>query len=157
MKDAALELAAFSINSGGLQDAFSPATMGSAALERFDLLSMRWRTGQDVVGHGAFKASYAGTTYFYRAPSGATYSASYELVKLAAARAAGVRLHAYDEASREFSSVLGCEPQGLPGRALVACSGSLPRIEPGLSIYRDVGPDVASRVLEFLYNGELPS
>lgn len=157
VKDAALELAAFSINSGGLQDAFSPATMGSAALERFDLLSMRWRTGQDVVGHGAFKASYAGTTYFYRAPSGATYSASYELVKLAAARAAGVRLHAYDEASREFSSVLGCEPQGLPGRALVACSGSLPRIEPGLSIYRDVGPDVASRVLEFLYNGELPS
>lgn len=57
VKDAASELSAFCVDNGGLMAAFSPATMGSAAVQRFDLSSMRWRSEQEAAGHGAFKAS----------------------------------------------------------------------------------------------------
>lgn len=155
--DAARRLATFCAARVGLLSAFVPATLGGGPVERFDLAAARWRSVENGSGPGAFRASYAGTTYFYRGASGKTYSGPYELVKLAAARHAGVRLHAYDEAKCEFASVLGCEPPGLLGRALVACSGYLPSVEQGMSRYRGVSPDVAAHVLDFLYNGELPS
>ena len=155
--DAASRLSAFCTAQGGLHSAFAPATLGGGPVEHFDIAAARWRSVEAGSGPGAFRASYAGTTYFYRAASGKTYSGPHELVKLAAGRQAGVHLHAYDEAKRQFVSVLGCEPPGLLGRALVACSGYLPSVEQGMSRYRGVPPDIAGHVLDYLYNGELPS
>lgn len=142
----------------GLLSAFAPASIGGhETLQKFDLELLRWQSSNSAREPGAYKISYAGTNYVYVSPSGQAYRASYELVKLAAARMAGIKLHAYDPSTRVFSSVLGCEPAGLPGRALVSSSGILPRVENGISMFVEVPPEVAISVLEFLYTGALPT
>jgi hypothetical protein len=153
-----LQLARFCVSRGDILSAFRPMTLAhSGEFERFDLSRHRWRRVVTTHEQGAYRFSYAGTQYAFRATSGQAYSTSHEMAKLAAARLAKVRLHAYDEEARVFSSVLGCEPPALLGRALVACSGYLPFIDDGISMFTDVPPEVASLVLSFLYNGDLPS
>lgn len=141
-----------------LLSAFAPASIGShETLQKFNLQSFRWQPSYSAREPGAYKISYAGTNYVYVSSSGQAYRANYEIVKLAAARLAGVKLHAYDPSKKVFSSVIGCEPSGVPGRALALCSGTLPRVENGLSMFREVPPEVAISVLEFLYTGALPT
>ena len=88
-----------------------------------------------------------GAVLLAQRPSGKAYAGPHEGVKLAAARLGGLSLHAYDPATRAFSSRLGCEPAGLLSRALVACSGELPRIEASTSIFKNVSRPVAAGVL----------
>lgn len=149
---------AFIKGRSGIADIFRPVSLGSGVpVQRYDVASNRWRNVPHVQSAGAYRVAEAGTSYVYLAPSGRAFSAPHELVKLAAARVAGIELHAYDPAKAKFSCWVGCEPTGLLARALVACAGSLPTVEHGISTFNDVRPGVAAGVLQFLYEGGLPA
>jgi len=159
VEHASRSLAAFaSTSTGQLFGPFQPATLGwDGDVQQFEPRSGRWRRVDRPSSAGAYRLSRGGTWYFLRTAGGSTYTGPHALVKLAAARAAGVALHAYDGQSRSFVSRLGCEPPGLLARALVSCSGELPAVDRRLSSYRRVSPDVAALVLAILYDGDLPS
>ncbi|WAT19254.1 hypothetical protein OZN62_06730 [Aurantiacibacter sp. MUD11] len=157
VEEAASQLLAFIGKDHDLSTIFRPVTLGSGLpMQRFDVEANKWRNTDELIGAGAYRISGAGTSYVFRSPSGKAHSGPHELVKLAAAREAGLNLHSYDATSETFLSRLGCEPPGLLGRALVSCSGELPTIEAGTSKFKNVGPAIAARVLEILYEGELP-
>lgn len=148
----------FLFDRGGFASIFRPATLGSGVpVQRYDVTRNRWRNAEHVQGAGAYRVSEAGTSYVYLSPAGSAFSAPHEIVKLAAARAAGVKLHAYDADTESFTCRLGCEPLGLLGRALVACEGRLPVVDQGITTFSGVRQAVAAGVLEFLYTGELPA
>lgn len=154
--DAPRGLAAACAAMPGIGTLLSPVTPGNPdMLQRYDLAQGRWRNREAIDGPGAYRYQYAGQTYVYVDQVGTALQGPHEVVKLLAARDAQANLHCYDQESREFLSVLGCEPPGLLGRALVACSGRLPRVDAGRTTYRDVPPEVAATVLEILYCREL--
>jgi len=156
--DAPTRIASFARDAGGLFNGFAKATIGwTSGLQWFDLERGRWKSVDAPTAPGAYRMAYAGTTYVYRDSGGSAFTGTPELVKLAAARAGGMRLHAFDQVSREFSCRLGCEPPGLLGRALVACSGELPRVQAGTSTFARVPATVAALVLSSLYEGGIPS
>lgn len=155
---AAEAILAFLVGRSRIAEIFRPVSLGSGVpVQRYDVAKNRWRDAEHVQGAGAYRVAEAGTSYVYLAPSGRAFSGPHELVKLAAARVAGIKLHAYDRSTSKFSCWVGCEPTGLLGRALVACGGYLPTIEQGISTFNDVRPGVAAGVLKFLYDGELPA
>ncbi|MHA6332665.1 hypothetical protein ACXYL9_03190 [Qipengyuania sp. CAU 1752] len=157
-EDAASRIASYVDAAGSLFDVFIPATLGvGAEIQRFDLDHGHWRTVEETRVPGAYRVTRAGNAYVFKDQSGNAFSAPQELAKLAAARALGVRLHTYDAEKREFTCLLGCEPPGLLGRALVACSGELPRVQSRTSTFARVPPSIAARVLAILYQGDLPS
>jgi hypothetical protein len=120
-------------------------------LQHYDPLQARWRAVDQCVVPGAYRFDLFGRSYFFRDAKGETMQGAQQIVKVLAARHAGVRLHSYDRKTREFVSTLGAEPIGLLERALVACSGHLPRIDEGRSYYENVPANVAGLVLESLY------
>lgn len=156
--DPATRLASFCVAGAELSSYLQPVTLAWAGeLHRFDVGQSRWRRVEESGQPGAYKFTYAGTQYAFRAPSGRAYAGSYEVVKLAAARLEQATLHSYSATDCRFSSVLGCEPIGLLSRALVACSGTLPKVENGLSQYEQVPEIIAAAILDYLYIGDLPS
>ncbi|HVL40305.1 MAG TPA: hypothetical protein VM328_13020 [Fimbriimonadaceae bacterium] len=157
VEHAASKIAAFCLSNGSPFSVFRPMALGTEGEpQRYDVGQGRWRHVDSTSSPGAYKFTYAGTGYAFRGHD-SCYSGPHELVKLAAARLEGVALHAYLEQERVFVSRLGCEPPGLLGRALVACSGKLPHVNEGTSRFENVPPDVAATVLATLYTGELPS
>lgn len=120
-------------------------------LEKFEPFSGKWSRANDFDGIGGYRTSFAGRRYFFLDSTGAMKEGSYELVKIQAAIAAGVRLHQFDEGSSEFRCVLGCEPPGLFRRALVSCSGKLPAIKKGLTVYQAVDPMIAHTITSKLH------
>ena len=120
-------------------------------LQSFELRTGRWRNCEAITVPGAYRFQHAGQTYAYRRRDGATVEGPHELVKLLAARDAGINLHAYSTTERVFTSVLGCEPPGLLRRALVACTGKLPSRSAGVVTYADVRSEIAATVLRTLY------
>lgn len=139
-----------------LSSTFAVITPGKPEqLQRFDPVKAKWRSVETLQELGGYRFAHAGTTYCVVDGSGNSYSGPHELVKLAAARSLGVRLHAYDPIERVFVSRLGCEPVGLLGRALVLSSGRLPTIADGLSRFHEVTPEVAAAVLEIMYLGDV--
>ncbi len=83
---------------------------------------------------------------------GESRNTTFELGKIAAARAERLRLHDYDRESQTFISVLGCEPPGLFRRALVSCSGKLPVFGDKNTLrYSGVSPELAMTILSKLY------
>ncbi len=158
LDSAALSLANFSAASSSIFARLNPITLGfDGDVQRYEPEKGRWVSTGDTRKPGGYRFAYAGTTYAYRTPSGRALAGPHELVKLAAARHAGVHLHAYSGPLKVFSSRLGCEPPGLLGRALVACSGRLPEVVRGESRFASVPPPVAAAVLDALYSGDLPS
>jgi hypothetical protein len=151
-------LATFSQASGSIFSSFRPVTLGNdCQVQRYDVEKGKWKSAPDTSEPGAYRLAYAGTTYALRTAKGRSLSGPHELVKLAAARARGIHLHAYSESERVFSARLGCEPPGLLGRTLVACSGRLPIARNGESHFAGVPPVIAGAVLACLYSGDLPS
>ncbi|MNS62301.1 hypothetical protein D3C72_953570 [compost metagenome] len=120
-------------------------------LQQFDPGSGCWRGVSSIGGEGAYRGDYGGRRYVFADSSGGQREGSFALVKLLAARAAGLRLHGYDAASQTFQAVLGCEPPGLFQRALTACSGILPQRVGGRLLYRGVAPATAAVILTKLY------
>jgi len=142
---------------GGIAEVFRPVSLGSGVpVQRYDVAKNRWRNVEQARAPGAYRVSEAGTGYVYLAGNGRAFSGPHELVKLAAARAARVKQHAYDPATAKFTCRVGCEPTGLLGRALVACRGQLPTVEQGITTFNAVRPGIAAGVLQVLYDGELP-
>lgn len=158
VENPAIGLANFALERGDIRTGFTPMTLSDGDdVERFDLARSRWRRTDSTKEPGAYRFVHAGTQYAFRSSSGQAYVTSHEFAKLGAARLSGVRLHAYDEEDQVFSSVLGCEPPALLSRVLVACSGRLPTIKNGVSVFGSVPSAVAARVLAVLYNGDIPS
>jgi hypothetical protein len=150
-------LAQFCLAAGTPYSSMRPMTLGlDSSLRRYDVQTGRWRHVENTSEIGAYSFTYTGVGYAVRLPSG-TFSGPPELVKIAAARLANTKLHAYEEKDRAFVARLGCEPPGLLGRALVSCSGQLPEISNGTSRFGNVPPSVAQIVLTALYSGDLPS
>jgi hypothetical protein len=146
----AVAAAAFAL--GPVMGVMAPVAIATADVKQvFDCNDAKWRTPERSPSHGGLRLGWAGTTYAYKAPTGKAWAGPHQLVKLAAARSEGKRLHAYDDASLQFLSARGAEPLGLLGRALVACSGELPSFEGGLLRYKGVPSDVGRLVLSKLY------
>lgn len=157
VENAGTRLATFCAGSASAFAAMRPMTLGNlGSIQKYDVEAGRWRHVESTSQVGAYRFSYAGTCYAIRSPNGA-FSGPPELVKLVAARLEGARLHAYAFEERTFISRLGCEPTGVLGRALVACSGRLPSVSNGTSRFDNVPPNVAATVLAALYHGDLPS
>lgn len=156
--DAAAErLASACAALGGLFSLLTPVSTGTPrSPESYDLQVGRWRPAERIYEEGAYRYQDNGIVYVYREASGRTLRGPHELVKLLYARNQHEKLHAYNSATRVFSSRLGCEPAGLLGRALVASSGRLPDISNGQSAFGNVAPEVAAKILEIMYSGELP-
>ncbi len=148
--------AAFSV--AGLEASLLPISTGSSLrnLQRFDIEGARWRLVDAVSGEGAYRFDHGGRVYVYRSPNGREFMGPQQVIKLLAARQSGRRLHRYDEHSRQFSSTRGAEPVGLLARALVACSGQLPRKgDDGITTYEKVAPEVGRAVLYNLYSRKM--
>lgn len=126
------------------------------ASERYDLVHGRWNRCHDVLEPGAYRLAWRGQAYAYRDARGNLFQGPHEIVKVLAARDAGINLHAYSQANAEFVSRLGADPAGLLARALCACSGRLPTQEGGVLKYSQVPGDVAAAVLDVLYSTEVP-
>lgn len=124
------------------------------ASERYDLAQGRWNRCHDVLEPGAYRLAWRGQAYAYRDKQGGLFQGPHEVVKVLAARDAGINLHAYAPATSEFISRLGVEPAGLLARALCACSERLPVQEAGILKYSNVPSDVAAVILHALYSSE---
>ena len=120
-------------------------------LHRFDLVSGRWTRCPDTSEPGAYRTAFAGRRYLLRSADGACREGSFEIVKTLTAAAQSRRLHAYDAGSMEFHAALGCGPPGLLRRALVACSGELPRRDGRRLVYTRVDAATGGTVLDRLY------
>lgn len=119
--------------------------------EAFDPATGRWQPCDSTIAPGAYRTTGSRRIYAFRGQDGQLRRGTYRLVKLAAARSKGRRIHGYDARTRQFIAALGCEPPPLLERALVACSGLLPEISKGRLLYTNVGPGVAAQVMEKLY------
>jgi hypothetical protein len=152
LENAPLRLATACASMRDLGRLLRPISIGRPDyLQSFELRTGRWRNCEAITVPGAYRFQHAGQTYAYRGPDGATLEGPHELVKLLAARDAGINLHAYSATDRVFTSVLGCEPPGLLRRALVACTGKLPSRSAGVVTYADVPAEIATTVLRTLY------
>lgn len=148
----ALSIAAACLALGGMEESLSPVSIGRVRnLQKFDLVRARWDDAEEVKGSGCYRWNDGFQTYAFVGDDGRARMGSYQVTKLLAARARGVRLHAYDTQTQAFYSSLGCEPPGLLSRALVACSGKLPSLEGGTATYQGVTAEVAGLVLKVLY------
>lgn len=138
--------------------AFSPIAVGQEVrnLQFFDARSARWRAINHLRETGAYRFDHHGRTYVYRAEDGHCDAGPHQLVKLLAARNAGIRLHGYEASTGHFVCTRGAEPVGLLERALVSCSGRLPvSSRDGLTSYANVPPSVAEAVIGILYKEEI--
>jgi hypothetical protein len=151
----ALSIAAACLALGRIEESLSPVSIGRVRnLQKFDLTRARWYDVEEVIGGGCYRWNDGFQAYAFVGEDGRAQTGSYQVTKVLAARASGVRLHAYEPETQVFYSSLGCEPSGLLSRALVACSGKLPTIEGGTATYHAVTPAVAGSVLKILYGGK---
>ncbi len=121
------------------------------AVEKYNPNSNRWFPVSAPDCPGAYRAIGSTRVYAVRFPDGALKRAPFRLAKIFGGKLAGVRLFGHRPKSQEFIAALGCEPPPLFERALVACSGLLPRREGGRLIYANVDDAVANAVLQKLY------
>lgn len=152
VQDAGLALASASPFVREIINAMPALRLESADdLQAFDLGRGVWRKADDASTPGAYRGGYGGRRYFFTAQDGSQTEGPYAVVKLAAARAQGLRLHSYDAARREFHSVAGCEPPGLLSRALASFTGLPPERVDGRVTYHGVPPEAAALVFSKLY------
>ena len=121
-------------------------------IEAFDTDTGGWKSVSTIQEPGAYRVSWAGRRYVFRDSAGAEWEGDYRLVKLLAAREAGVSLHSYDAIGRAFVAMPGCEPPGLFVRALCACTGTQPQYEAGRIVFPNVGAATAGTLLSKLYH-----
>ncbi len=153
IEQAGFSLAAAATELGALTRGMTSISVGRDLfnLQRYDPLLARWRAVDRCLEPGAYRFDLYGRSYFFRDTNGEAIQGAQQIVKVLAARHTGVRLHNYDRKRNVFVSTLGAEPIGLLERALVACSGHLPRIDEGRSFYENVPANVADLVLKSLY------
>ena len=121
-------------------------------LQKFDATKSKWHTVDECREPGAYRFDHPNRNYCYKHTNGSIFRGSYNVVKLMAARLDNVKLHSYDSHTKKFCSTLGAEPIGLVSRALVLCSGELPSVENGQTIYHNVSQSLAESMLTQMYN-----
>lgn len=133
-----------------------PISIGRQAnLQIFNVQRARWETTSEISAQvGTYRWNDGRQAYAFVDESGRALAGPYQVVKLMAARSKRCRLHTYDGKKRAFLATLGCDVPGLLGRALVACSGTLPEISDGLLKYSNIDPMTASYVLNVMYQKE---
>lgn len=133
-----------------------PISIGRQAnLQVFNLQTARWETTNAISAQGgAYRWNDGRQAYAFVDENGRALTGPYQVVKLMAARSKRRQLHAYDGKKRALLATLGCDVPGLLGRALVACTGTLPEISDGLLKYSNVDPMTARYVLDVLYQKE---
>lgn len=137
---------------GNLDACLVPISIGRQAnLQSFNVKTARWENVNSTGRKGAYRWNDGRQTYAFVEDAGRSMAGQYQVVKLMAARAQQHQLHAYDATKRAFLATLGCDAPGLLGRALVACSGSLPEISDGLLKYSNVDPHTARQALDAMY------
>ena len=139
-----------------LDSCLIPISIGRQSnLQVFNLQTARWETTNAISSQGgAYRWNDGRQAYAFVDESGRGLAGPYQVVKLMAARSKRRQLHAYDGKKRALLSTLGCDVPGLLGRALVACSGTLPEISDGLLKYSNVDPATARYVLDAMYKKE---
>jgi hypothetical protein len=125
---------------------------GQKDLSKFDPHTVSWRSVSKVSLPGAYSADFFGRRYVYVDDEGSAHEGSAGLVKILAAKREGVMLHGYDPGRSELQFISGCQPPGLLSRALVACSGLLPRREGRRQMYSGVTADLATSIITKLYS-----
>jgi hypothetical protein len=131
-----------------LREALQPVSIGRPrGLQNFDVRTARWVDTSFAFNAGAYRWNEGFQCYAYLSEDGSAWSGPHQIVKALAASALGISLWQYDAGKAMFRATLGCEPPGLLGRALVACSGQLPELGRGLISYSNVSPHVASNVM----------
>lgn len=150
----ALSIAAACLALGGVEESLAPVSIGRVRnLQKYDLTRAHWDDVEEVKGSGCYRWNDGFQAYAFVGDDGRARMGSYQVTKVLAARANGIRLHAYNHQTQIFYASLGCEPPGLLSRALVACSGKLPAVEDGAATYHGVTREVAGIVLQVLYGG----
>ncbi len=131
-----------------------PATPGWT-VHRFSPLELRWTAiQQDEVGRGAtglFRFVLKHQRFYYLCWRGRTYQVPVQVGKYAVMRRRQAAL-SYDANTRIFSVPAVCRPPLLIERALVLCSGILPRFDPASSRveYSEVPRDVVRLAAQLL-------
>ena len=138
----------------GIEDSLLSITVGNNLinLQKFDAHKSKWYTVDDCREAGSYRFDQPNRIYCYKHTDGNFYRASYNIVKLLAARLDNVKLHSYDGETKKFCSTLGAEPIGLVSRAIVLSSGELPSVENGQTIYNNVSRTLAESILKQMYN-----
>ena len=138
----------------GFEDTLLEITVGTNLinLQKFDANKSKWHTVGDCREPGSYRFDHPNRIYCYKHTNGLMFRGSYNVVKLMAARLDNVKLHSYDSHTKKFCSTLGAEPTGLVSRALVLCSGELPTVENGQTIYHNVSQSLAESMLTQMYN-----
>lgn len=131
-----------------------PATPGWT-VHRFSPLELRWTAiQQDEVGRGAarlFRFVLKHQRFYYLSWRGRTYQVPVQVGKYAVMRRRQAVI-SYDANTKIFSVPAVCRPPLLIERALVLCSGILPRFDPTSSRveYIDVPRDVVRLAAQLL-------
>ncbi|WP_432471796.1 hypothetical protein [Amphritea sp. HPY] len=120
-------------------------------IERFDPKTGRW-SKHPLKGVGGYRTSFAGRRYFYLNEHGESYEAGYEVVKLIAARDAGIRLHGYNKGTGNLECIIGCEPPDLYRRMLISCSGLVPERGEWKLTFSGVSEELAKALITKLYS-----
>lgn len=133
---------------GGLEMAHMP----SRGHEIFDLQSGRWQTAPDIPRAGAYRIELHGRLYGVantdEARRGEMHVVDALSAKYLAATARGISLIGYDPAKRTLTTPMGAELPGLLHRIAGLSSGRAPQLlrDAGITVYRDVGEDVAAHL-----------
>jgi len=122
----------------------------SGDIEKFNPQTGKWQKG-GLSGVGAYRTFLQGRCYFFHDEESESFQGDFSLVKILAARHASLRLHRFNSDSDEFECMIGCEPPGFIKRALVSCSGLLPKKRDSLLVYQGVPADIARYALYKMY------
>lgn len=115
-----------------------------STLERFDFDSNGWKSVTQIQLAGAYRITAETMHYGILAADGLR-ECDNSVAKYAAAAAAGRDIMAYDPASSKLTCLLGARPPGLYERAIVLCTGELPRtFSNNTSVYDGVTAEVAA-------------
>jgi len=131
---------------------FNETSLPLNKISLFSPLKNSWEETRFEGRSGLYRYEGFPRQYYLVDSHGGARSTTFELGKIAAAKAARFRLHDYEPQSRTFISVLGCEPPGLYRRALLSCSGKLPVFGDNNTLrYSCVPQELAIMILSKLY------
>ena len=115
-----------------------------ASIEQFDFDANRWRGAERIEQAGAYRVT-AETRHYVALTEDGLRECDNAVSKYAGAAATGRSIMSYEPDERRLVCPLGARPPGLYERALVLCTGELPRsLSDGTCVYHGIPPDVAS-------------
>ena len=115
-----------------------------ASLERFDFEANKWRAVDKTDLAGAYLITADTRHYAVLAEEGLR-ECDNSVAKYVAAAATGRSIMSYNASDETLTCLLGARPPGIYERALVLCTGELPRsLSNGTSVYEGVTPEVAA-------------